>query len=130
MNIRIFILLIWQIACLSRLTDWETVETTPRWSPDGQWLAFLGDHAKIELSSGSFVGGADVFLMSMSCLHKFETCQSSMIKQLRNMCGDGDVTRASWSPDGKRIAFVYVSKNNAYDDLYMLSLDGCIVNFD
>jgi dipeptidyl aminopeptidase/acylaminoacyl peptidase len=65
----------------------------PKWSPDGQWLAFVSDcTAKTEKS-----GQEQVFVWSKA------TGES---KQLTHLVGGID--SLTWSPDGKTIGFLFV----------------------
>jgi len=69
-----------------RLTSSKKSETTPRFSPDGEWIAFLssreGAHAAVFLLSRR--GGEAVKLTDFK----------------------GDVSDLAWSPDSKRLALV------------------------
>ncbi len=111
-----------------QVTNWEFVETYPIWSPDGHWLAFQSDHAKVGLPDGMFVGSWDIFIMDMSCLQNFETCQSASIKQLTDTGVNENVDKMSWSPDLIKIAFSAISNENNTEDIYLLGLNGGITN--
>jgi dipeptidyl aminopeptidase/acylaminoacyl peptidase len=69
-----------------RLTASDKPETSPRWSPDGRYLAFLsrreGKHSQVWLLNR--LGGEGVRLTDFK----------------------GDVDDLAWSPDGKRLALV------------------------
>ena len=111
-----------------QVTSWEFVETYPIWSPDGHWLAFQSDHAKVGLPDGMFVGSSDIYIMDMSCLQNFETCQAASIKQLTNTGANEKVDKMSWSPDSIKIAFSAVSNENNTEDIYLLNINGEINN--
>ena len=111
-----------------QVTSWEFVETYPIWSPDGDWLAFQSDHAKVGLPDGVYVGSSDIFILDMDCLQSFETCQSASIKQLTNTGVNENVDKMSWSPDLTKIAFSTISNENNTEDIYLLSLSGGITN--
>jgi dipeptidyl aminopeptidase/acylaminoacyl peptidase len=65
----------------------------PKWSPDGQWLAFVSD-----CTAGTEKHGQDqVFVWSK------KTAES---KQLTHLVGNID--SLAWSPDGKAIGFLFV----------------------
>jgi dipeptidyl aminopeptidase/acylaminoacyl peptidase len=66
--------------------------STPRWSPDGRWLAFLSDH---ENSGVDVPGTTQVYLV-----------RSDGGKAERLTSVPGGVESFAWSPDGTMIAFV------------------------
>src|SRR5207245_766441 len=76
----------WDGARTLRLTNSKQGESTPRWSPDGRWLAFLSsredEHTQLWLLDRS--GGEGRKLTSFG----------------------GDVEDYVWAPDGKRLAVV------------------------
>src|SRR5580704_10541603 len=65
----------------------------PKWSPDGEWLAFVSDCT----ASADKAGQDQVFLWSK------KTGES---KQLTHLVGGID--SLAWSPDGKAIGFLFV----------------------
>ena len=75
-----------------RLGDDAATASSPRWSPDGRWIAFLG---RVGDSSGVAVASAD----------------GSGIRFIAAVAGTNHVLpstgeRLAWSPDGTRLAFV------------------------
>src|SRR5256885_16437912 len=76
----------WGGARTLRLPQWKGGESTPRWSPDGRWLAFLSgredEHTQLWLLDRA--GGEGRKLTSFA----------------------GDVEGYRWAPDGKRLAAV------------------------
>ena len=76
----------------ARLGTDATRASAPRWSPDGQWVAFFG---RVGDSSGVAVAHAD----------------GSGIRFIAPVSGTNHVLpsmgeRVAWSPDGKRLAFI------------------------
>lgn len=77
----------WDGAQTIRLTSSPESEGTPRWSPDGRWLAFL---------SGRQEGkGAQLWLLDR------RGGEAQRVTQVK-----GGVSGYAWSPDGSRIALV------------------------
>jgi dipeptidyl-peptidase 4 len=66
------------------ITQWGR-QSSPRWSPDGQRIAFVSDR-----DNHSFIGVYDVRARSVEFVAPSVDCDAS----------------PTWSPDGKRIAFV------------------------
>jgi dipeptidyl aminopeptidase/acylaminoacyl peptidase len=65
----------------------------PKWSPDGQWLAFVSDCT----ASTEKHGQDQVFVWSK---------KSAESKQLTHLVGN--INSLTWSPDGKAIGFLFV----------------------
>ena len=84
-----------------RLTNNETEDANPAWSPDGTRIAFMstrdGPHA--------------IYVMNEN---------GSGVKRLTPLMGDS--FRPAWSPDGSRIAFASVRDGNT--DVYVMKADG------
>ena len=77
----------WDGSATLRLTSSPESESTPRWSPDGRYLAFL---------SGRQEGkGAQVWLLDR------RGGEAQRVTQLR-----GGVSEFAWSPDSKKLALV------------------------
>ncbi len=73
------------------------VAQTPAWSPDGRWLAVTGVTNQREwLAAGRGRGG----LRGVGVLHLVSTASDGGFIRLSEA-----VSSASWSPDGKRLAF-------------------------
>ena len=96
----------------SQITHGPLSDTTPRWSPDGQALAFLSDRAED--------GQRQVYLLP---------AKGGEATQLTEVDGNIPTNRGlnpmRWSPDGRQIAFMKVetdtedekrSKANGYDE--------------
>jgi Tol biopolymer transport system component len=113
----------------AKVTSWETFETNPIWSPDGEWIAFLSDHAKVYSGAiGNFIGSTDIYIMSTNCLPNLESCKDQPKKQLTPLGIKGDAVRPSWNPNGRRIGFVFVDGATGDRDIYAVGLNGTIVN--
>jgi hypothetical protein len=81
----------------------------PKWSPDGQHIAFvLQPDAR---SVGEFQGQADIWVMD---------ADGANCKQLTK--GGAVNKRPSWSPDGRSIAFA--SNRSGNFDIYTMDVDG------
>lgn len=83
----------WDGAAQLRLTTSKESESRPRFSPDGNWIAFLSSRAARE-------EGGQVWLLSRA---GGEATQLTNIK--------GNVTDFAWSPDSKRLALVVAEKD-------------------
>lgn len=75
-----------------RVTTSKESESAPRFSPDGQWLAFLSARADRE-------AGTQVWLLPRA---GGEAWQLTTLK--------GSVSDYAWSPDSKRLALVFAEK--------------------
>jgi TolB protein len=98
-----------------QLTDDDTGDGSPAWSPDGARIAFVSNRAE-----------------SARCF--FHDC-AGYTNELYAMDADGgDVTRLTetpheeaspaWSPDGERIVYSRILDANASHELYVVNADG------
>ncbi|CAN5386263.1 hypothetical protein BH10CHL1_BH10CHL1_13440 [soil metagenome] len=71
-------------------TDSPKFDTSPTWSPDGQWIAFVSDRTNATKGSDS------IWLM---------TPDGKNLKNLTTEAGDWENTKPAWSPDGEQLAF-------------------------
>lgn len=86
---------------LHKLTNDPALDTSPAWSPDGQWIAF----ATIRDNN------TEIYLM--------DTQGENLQRLTHNLAAD---TNPSWSPDGQYILFV--SNRDGNTELYMMARDG------
>ncbi|MBK8316226.1 MAG: S9 family peptidase [Acidobacteria bacterium] len=77
---------------VKRLTVWDAGETSPRWSPDGKWIAFYSDRDR---KNGIWIFPAEGGEPRLVC-HVMRT----------NFHLKGAGESLTWSPDSKRIAFI------------------------
>jgi acylaminoacyl-peptidase len=94
------------------LTLGRRTDTSPRWSPDGQTLAFLSDRAAVFQAGGAAdrqapsevpkEGGTQVWLLPMA---------GGEARQVTRL--PRDVTDLSWSPDGGSLCVVSASLSEA-----------------
>ena len=86
-----------------QLTDNDSEEGFPSWSPDGKQIAF------VSYRDGEF----EIFVMNADGTEE---------RQLTDNDSDSDSTFPSWSPDGKRIAFS--SDRYGEDAIFVMNADG------
>ena len=86
---------------LTRLTDNETDDLSPTWSPDGERLAFVSYRD----------GNAEIYTSNED--------GGSQTRLTNNPAADLD---PAWSPDGTRIAFTSGRDNT--DEVYVMNADG------
>ena len=85
-------LYIWSQAGLRQITFGDSIDSAPRWSPDGTSVAFTSDRLKPK---------PGLFLLSMS------GGEPSRIVDLP----EGSLGKYEWSPDGKFMAFAFREKS-------------------
>jgi tricorn protease len=88
---------------LQRLTAHAGRDFAPRYSPDGQWIAFSSDRS----------GNADVWLVS---------AKGGIPKQLT--VHPADETVLGWTPDGQKILFASQRGEDFMGKLYLVSVNG------
>jgi tricorn protease len=87
----------------SRLTDHVAMDIHPRFSPDGQWIAFSSDR----------MGNYDLWLIPV---------KGGQARQLTFHTSDD--TMVNWTPDGKKLIFSTSRKGTFSSPLYMVDLEG------
>jgi Tol biopolymer transport system component len=93
-----------------QLTNNPGVDREPAWSPDGQTIAFMRLVPNTRRPKG---------LRWQTELYVMNTDGSGQRKLTRLSDSDGSF---SWSPDGRRIAFV--SDRDGNDEVYVINTDG------
>jgi dipeptidyl aminopeptidase/acylaminoacyl peptidase len=82
-----------------QFTSGERRDTTPRWSPDGKWLAFASNR-----------GGDEKTPMNLYVI----PAEGGEARRLTDR--KESVEEIAWSPDSKRIAFNSRARDDAYDE--------------
>ncbi|MCH7605749.1 MAG: PD40 domain-containing protein [Chloroflexi bacterium] len=83
------------------LTDNQSRDFDPRWSPDGKQVVFLSDES----------GDVEINLVDRA---------GEVVVRLTHSAGDD--TSPRWSPDGQRIAFI--SHRDNQPEIYLMAADG------
>jgi TolB protein len=89
---------------LRNLTNHPGGDYRPAWSPDGQWLAFTSDR---DSQGAQAKTPGSPFAPQQTTEIYMQRADGSGLKQLTD--GDASVGSATWSPDGKQIAFYEAS---------------------
>jgi dipeptidyl aminopeptidase/acylaminoacyl peptidase len=79
----------------NKLTNALKHDDTPRWSPDGRWLAFLSDREARPKKEGDDKPRKQVWVMSPEGGEAWQLTR-----------GNFSVSTFEWAPDGKRIALI------------------------
>jgi len=97
---------IWMAATDGRHGSWPFTTSpqscsAPRWSPDGQWLAFLSTRPLVESASRSATEGATPDARAQVYILPMNGGEARRMTNLKN-----GVSSFQWSPDGTRLACV------------------------
>jgi dipeptidyl aminopeptidase/acylaminoacyl peptidase len=97
---------IWMVASDGRRAPWPFTTSqqscsAPRWSPDGQWLAFLSTRPLVEAASRPATEGATPDARAQVYILSMNGGEARRITNLKN-----GVNSFQWSPDGTRLACV------------------------
>jgi Tol biopolymer transport system component len=84
-----------------RVTDWDTVEIFPVWSPDGLKIVFASDILKVEAFGPQFIGETDLFIST----DPFNKHGESKAESLTDYGITGKAGMPSWSPNGDQLVF-------------------------
>ncbi|MSS72253.1 MAG: hypothetical protein EXS64_12295 [Candidatus Latescibacteria bacterium] len=102
---------------IQRITTDPYEETDPSWSPDGKWIAFSSDRPQ---DSPSFTGDRD-FPFGQYDVFVMRPDGSEMRRITNDKAED---VRPTWSPDGKRMAFI--SDRSGVGNIYVAELDSLV----
>ena len=96
-----------------QLTQSESDKSQPSWSPDGKKLLYTAASTKFAQNGTPFA--KDIWVIDLSQ-------QNPTPVDLTNRAGDD--TDASWSPNGKKIAFTSYYRDDGMPQLFLMNADG------
>ena len=97
-----------KVSQITKGEEWN--DSSPVWSPDGKWIAFVSDRTGEEYEGSS---NKDIW---------FIPADGGSVRQLTTQPHQD--TYPQWSPDGKTIAYLRTDKPYAQPDIYLVSSEG------
>jgi dipeptidyl aminopeptidase/acylaminoacyl peptidase len=89
-------------------------EGQPRWSPDGQYLAYIS--------------GNNVYLKSTTCLSDLPICENIEATNLTHMKNNGYIKNLAWSPIGYELGYMQYDLKTGKTDIFTVDFNGNIRN--
>ena len=99
----------------TQLTDGRTVDAYPRWSPDGQWIAF--QRAKKDSHPGDIdESTSEIFVVNVDSREELQVTHTPGI--------NAGASHPTWAPEGHRIAYVEKDFATRSTTLFIINMDG------